>query len=101
MHSRKVFCKRCGRDITKSYKFYIDGEAFCYDCADLQTKKRKKEKKPRKKKEHSLESVIRREYRFNRSVPSYIAEKYNVTVEDVYRILNGEKLRGETEECDT
>lgn len=74
----KTVCSKCGRDISRAFKFYVEGKPLCYECSE-QWKKKKKMGSP-------LTRMIREDYKAGMK-PSELAEKYHLSKQEIYMRL--------------
>lgn len=44
----KAYCDICGKDITRTMKFYINGTRMCYDCIEEYDKRSREERRLRR-----------------------------------------------------
>ncbi len=82
---KRVFCVKCGVDITQARFMYIygkDGGRYCYDCAEKE--------RNRGKKRRSKSAQIRDLYKKG-SKPTEIAKVVGLPTEEVYIVLSGRK----------
>lgn len=80
MKQTKLLCLNCGKDITRTMKFYIHNKPYCYDCAE-KLKEAIKRSKP-----VSAESNIKSMY-YSGLKPSEIANMTGYTVKEIYEML--------------
>ena len=79
---RRVFCTKCGKDITYRVKIYVhgyQGGAYCYDCAEKAKPKHKKK---------TLKLKARQMYNEGKKV-SEISKEMDMDKADVYKLLGG------------
>lgn len=79
---RRCFCSICGRDITRTMKFYDhEMNRYCYDCFQ------QREKKPVVKKDPPYIRKARRMHAKGMK-PSEIAKTLGITAKEVYKALS-------------
>lgn len=87
MNDKRIFCSRCGADITRTMKFYDNRKnRYCYDCYSLASVKEKKEKPHKKTDEKASKRKIKKLSKMGYK-PSEIAEKTGYTTKEVYEVL--------------
>lgn len=78
----KIFCIKCGKDVTKDRFLYVHGKSggrYCYDCAEKEKQRKKKTTGKRAKALRLRKSGMK---------PSEIAKEMGITTERVYGLLS-------------